>query len=154
VHIWRIDRKQFLSTTLEGVGAEKYGGRWNSRGARVVYCSATPELAALETLVHTPAKLMPKDKVLIKIFLPDATKIRRVTVKQLKADWNKYPPEEKTQGIGDRWVKRGRPLVLAVPSVLSLESFNYLLNAEHPDMRLVRVVSHRPLRLDPRFFGR
>jgi len=49
---WRIVRQDHGSAAFDGEGAWRFGGRWNSRGTRTVYTSATLSLAALETLVH------------------------------------------------------------------------------------------------------
>ena len=49
---WRIVREDHGYTAFDGEGAWRFGGRWNSRGTRTVYTSATLSLAALETLVH------------------------------------------------------------------------------------------------------
>lgn len=49
---WRIVKRSHASSAFDGEGAWRYGGRWNSPGTRVVYCSANLSLAALETLVH------------------------------------------------------------------------------------------------------
>ncbi len=59
--LWRITRKPFLTQALEGLGAKKYGGRWNSKGFAVVYTSESLELAVLEALVHLDIDLLPKD---------------------------------------------------------------------------------------------
>jgi RES domain-containing protein len=61
VLLWRITRKPFLTQALEGLGAKKYGGRWNSKGFAVVYTSESLELAVLEALVHLDIDLLPKD---------------------------------------------------------------------------------------------
>jgi len=37
---------------VSGKGAEKTGGRWNRKGAPILYCSSTIALACLETLVR------------------------------------------------------------------------------------------------------
>jgi RES domain-containing protein len=49
---WRIVREDHRSAAFDGEGAWLFGGRWNSRGTRMVYTSITLSLAALETLVH------------------------------------------------------------------------------------------------------
>jgi len=42
-----------------GEGARLYGGRWNSRGVRVVYASTSLSLAAVETFVNLEPNLRP-----------------------------------------------------------------------------------------------
>ncbi|QHI97884.1 RES domain-containing protein [Xylophilus rhododendri] len=49
---WRLDRQIYAGTWDSGIGAEKFGGRWNARGQRAVYCSIDPSTAILELAVH------------------------------------------------------------------------------------------------------
>lgn len=49
---WRLDRKPYADTWDSGIGAEKFGGRWNAKGQRVVYCAVDPSTAILEVAVH------------------------------------------------------------------------------------------------------
>ena len=49
---WRMVKEKHAATASDGEGAWLFGGRWNSRGTRGVYTSATLSLAALESLVH------------------------------------------------------------------------------------------------------
>ena len=37
---------------MSGEGAARYGGRWNPKGVRAVYCSENSSLAALEILAN------------------------------------------------------------------------------------------------------
>lgn len=49
---WRLDHKDHADSWDSGEGAFRYGGRWNSRGVRAVYCSIDPATAILEVAVH------------------------------------------------------------------------------------------------------
>jgi RES domain-containing protein len=55
--VWRIVKKQYAEGMFNGVGAAKFGGRWNSRGTLMAYTSEHLSLATLELLVH----LAPQD---------------------------------------------------------------------------------------------
>ena len=46
-----------------------------------------------------------------------------------------------TRAYGDLWVKEERSVALRVPSVVAPESFNLLLNPDHPDFRNVGLES-------------
>jgi len=49
---WRIVKAKHAATAFFSDGAARTGGRWNSRGVRMIYASSTKSLAALETLGH------------------------------------------------------------------------------------------------------
>lgn len=49
---WRLDHARFAATWDSGEGAYRFGGRWNSKGTRAVYCSLDPSTAILEVAVH------------------------------------------------------------------------------------------------------
>lgn len=45
----------------------------------------------------------------------------------------------RTRAYGDAWVREGRSVALRVPSVVAPESFNVLLNPDHPAFRQVEL---------------
>jgi RES domain-containing protein len=49
---WRIDAQPYADTWHSGIGAELYGGRWNPKGQRAVYCSLDPATCIAEAAVH------------------------------------------------------------------------------------------------------
>lgn len=49
---WRLDGWQHRDSWDSGEGARLFGGRWNSAGTKVVYCSVDPATAILEVAVH------------------------------------------------------------------------------------------------------
>ncbi|MGJ7578872.1 RES family NAD+ phosphorylase [Variovorax sp. RHLX14] len=55
---WRLDRQHHADTWDSGIGAEKFGGRWNIKGQRAVYCSVDPGTAILEVAVHVGFPLL------------------------------------------------------------------------------------------------
>ena len=68
---WRLCRRPHA--TLDGEGARRFGGRWNSPGRPVVYLADHPALAAFEVRVHLdlPFELLPSDYVLMRVDVPD-----------------------------------------------------------------------------------
>ena len=89
MRFWRICRRRYVAKAASGEGARLYGGRWNSRGVRVVYASTSLALAAVETFVNLEPNLRPKDLVSIEGDIPDALEIARVDLKALPANWHK-----------------------------------------------------------------
>ncbi len=55
---WRLDPESFRATWDSGEGAYRFGGRWNSKGVRAVYCSLDPATAILEVAVHKGFKAL------------------------------------------------------------------------------------------------
>jgi RES domain-containing protein len=145
---WRIVKARHAATAFTGEGAAKTGGRWNSRGVRVVYTSSTNSLAALETLVHLNPPVLLR-YVSIRIEFEDRV-MERVALVTLPADWQAEPPPPSTKALGDAWVREARSAVLAIPSVIIPGELNYLLNPAHPDFRAIRIGKPDAFAFDPR----
>ena len=145
---WRLVREGLGSTAFDGEGARLFGGRWNSRGTRMIYTSATLSLAALETLVHLNPPVAFK-YVAIPIEFDEAL-VETFATSDLPADWNEEPPPPSTAEIGDRWVKESRSAVLELPSVIIPAEPNYLLNPAHSDFKRIRIGKPTPFSFDPR----
>jgi RES domain-containing protein len=58
MRIYRLCRASY--PPYDGEDARRAGGRWNSKGARVVYMSENRSLAVLEILVHLSGVLPDK----------------------------------------------------------------------------------------------
>jgi len=150
VAAFRIVKQRHAGTAFDGEGAARAGGRWNSRGVRVVYACATKALCALEILVHLPSTSQLAFVVFPLGIPPQA--IHRLPQAKLPADWRTMPPGRATQQLGDAWVASGTSAVLAVPSVLTGET-NYLLNPAHPDFARIQIGRRARFALDPRLLG-
>ena len=135
-NVFRIVKKKYAGTALEGLGAKRYGGRWNSKGTPVVYASDSIALAALELLVHLKRPELLAHYVILQLGLTD-DQVLGLERDALPADWRNDPPPPSTAEIGDEWVDNGASLALAVPSVIVPEQYNFLLNSEHPNFQAV-----------------
>src|SRR6266550_6969260 len=102
MRFWRICRRRFAADAATGEGARRYGGRWNSRGVRVVYASTSLSLAAVETFVNLEPNLRPADLVSIEGVIPEALEIGKLAVKNLPAHWN-ATRDESLRRFGDEW---------------------------------------------------
>jgi len=145
---WRIVKEKHSATAFDGEGAWLFGGRWNSRGTRLVYTSATLSLAALESLVHLNPPVAFK-YVAIPIEFDEAL-VETVAAAGLPADWTEEPPPPSTAKIGDLWVKESRSAVLELSSVIIPAEPNYLLNPAHPDFKKITIGKPVPFSFDPR----
>jgi RES domain-containing protein len=144
--LWRIVKKKYAATAFDGEGARLFGGRWNSRGTRVVYVSSTRSLAALETLVHLNPPVLFE-------FGPNAIELDHRLIKKaptLPLDWKEEPPGPSSQKIGDLWVTEARSVALELPSAIVPGESNYLLNPAHPDFKACVIRAPEPFSFDPR----
>jgi len=147
-------KTQHAATPLDGVGGLRTSGRWNEKGTPIVYTSASPSLAALETLVHFDPDLEPA-LTLVEIEISAAASIEECAdPSRLTPRWREIPGPTELRVFGTRWAREGRSVGLRVPSAvlgtpITVES-NYLLNPAHPDMRAIQVVGRWPFAFDPR----
>lgn len=149
MRVWRIAGRR--RTGLDGAGARRAGGRWNSKGVAMVYASGTLSLAVLEKLVHVDPDVMPLGQMVLEIELPDGL-ITAVAQRSLPRGWRRIPPIAATQRVGDDWVAAGTSAALAVPSAVVPTELNYLINPLHPDAVRVKVIRRRSFAFDPRLF--
>jgi len=98
---WRIVRADYAATAMDGEGASRYGGRWNSAGTNVVYLAETRALAALEIIVHVDRILLSVPYVVIPVQFDDS-QLQKNT--ELPDAWDSPIIPELTRLIGDDWV--------------------------------------------------
>jgi RES domain-containing protein len=67
--IYRVCRRIYAS--LDGEGARRVGGRWNSPGRPVVYMAKSVALAVLENSVHMSRQDYPTGYVVVAATIPD-----------------------------------------------------------------------------------
>jgi RES domain-containing protein len=140
--VFRIERKKYLETTLQGLGASMAAGfRWNSLHHRMVYTAGCRALATLEVAVHLDiSEDLPTDRVFVEIHIPDDVVIQQLSADDLPDDWHASPPMPLTQWIGDQFLQRKSSAVLQVPSSIIPKEFNYLINPLHADAARITVV--------------
>ncbi len=131
--IWRISNYADLS----GVGGLRAAGRWHTQGRRIVYLADHPSSALLEMLVHMDRDLIPPTYQLLRIDIPLGMKIEAVTAGDLAGSWRNDTTASRE--IGDRWLDRSTSALLQVPSAISEQGQNFLLNPAHPDAAKVIV---------------
>lgn len=147
--VYRIANAQFKELTLTGIGAEKFGGRWNEKGTRAVYCSENISLALLEYYVHASNHTyLPKSILVAKIFIPDSFPIIRL--EELPENWNHYPYHAETASIFTELAKSNQFFGIEVPSsIVGLEN-NFVLNPLYVDFGKVSIDSFIELLIDLR----
>jgi len=145
---WRIVKEKHAAAAFSGEGSARTGGRWNSRGVRVVYVSSTQSLATLESLVHLNPRVRFK-YVAMRVKFNDAL-LEIFPSKSLPREWRVEPPPPSTKALGDLWVREARSAVLALPSVIIPGETNYLLNPSHPDFKKISIGRPERFAFDPR----
>src|ERR1700686_1882762 len=115
MQFWRICRRRYAAEAASGEGARLYGGRWNSRGGRVVYASTSLALAAVETFVNLEPNLRPADLVFIEGAILDTVEIGSLHPKTLPKGWHETR-DESLRRFGDDWIRNGETAALLVPS--------------------------------------
>lgn len=151
MRFWRICRRRYAAQAATGEGARLYGGRWNSRGVRVVYASTSLALAAIETFVNLEPNLRPKDLVSITGEIPEGIEILRVDLATLPPNWNRCR-EDVLRKVGDAWIREALTVTLLVPSAAIRGEWNLLLNPAHRDFATIKFDDPQPFEFDVRMF--
>ena len=127
-----------------------FGGRWNSKGVRMLYTSESLSLAALEVMAHLPGHKL-SNLYCVELELPDNLPVTEID--PLPDQWNHYPYSASTVALGDQFIK-ANGLCLKVPSAMIFTEYNYLLNPAHDDFQRVKLIDSRPLMLDQRLIDK
>ena len=151
MRFWRICRRRYAREAARGEGAYLFGGRWNSRGVRVVYASTSLALAAIEMFVNLEPRLQPKDLVSIAGEIPETLEMDRVTLEALPPHWRKTR-DESLRRFGDEWIRAGRTVALLVPAATIPGEWNVLLNPAHARFAQVKFYEPKAFEFDVRMF--
>ena len=144
--VYRITTKEYRKD-ISGTGAMLYGGRWNSKGRRLLYTAGSLSLAALEIAVNLPPGAIRADFYCIEVAFDDHLTIEEPG--KLPFDWKSYPYSPSTVEVGDRFLQHGG-FCLKVPSAVIETEYNYLINPEHSAFDQVHVQDIRPFMFDQR----
>lgn len=147
---YRLTKRKY--PVYDGSGAALEGGRWNSPGRLLVYCSEHYATAILEKLAHAGRTQLPGLHHAARIEIPDDLPAERF-------DPSAHPGWDSASSLvardyGDRWHGAAHTAVLAVPSVPGQPAeWNFVINPSHPDA--VRIVVSPPFDVtwDGRLFG-
>ena len=151
--VFRIGLAVAKTVADQAYGSALAPGRWHSlrTGAvsrRVIYCAGTRALAQLEKRVHANG-ITPVGQALFRLELPDGLVVRTAHAAGLPGSWR--DSEAVTQAFGDQWLDAGAELALWVPSYVEPAEHNLIINALHPRLGEVALVTERdPFEFDPR----
>lgn len=146
---WRIAKKN-RALDRSGFGASIKGQRWNSASIPAIYAGLTPEIAALEKLVHT-GSILPRDLVVVRLDLPDGADLYDIPhPADLPKGWDALPGSPAAAAYGDAFLLEAKYLGLIVPSAVVPEARNIVINPGHPAMKQVKLETVRDFTFDPR----
>jgi len=155
--VWRIatDTPTYEADDLSGAGAKITGGRWNEKGMPVLYCAENISLAAMETLVHLSAGGLPLNRYLVRIDIPDDVWAAAEWLDSSTAPvgWDALPAGRASIAFGTAWLASKRSTCLLVPSIITPEEKNVLINPAHPGSAKITARKLRKWLYDPRFLA-
>ena len=148
--LWRISNY----ADLLGIGGLYAPARWHTAGQPVVYLAENPSSALLEVFVHleTDEDHRPDSYQLLKIETEDGLAFETVALASLSLEW--MANELETQSRGDEWLSGKRTPLLRVPSAITPETWNWVLNPRHPDAGKIRIIQVETHLYDARLFRR
>ncbi|MGA3080286.1 MAG: RES family NAD+ phosphorylase [Terracidiphilus sp.] len=146
---WRISNHVDLS----GKGGRGFSARWHTAGRPIVYLADCPAGALLERIVHMTDMLedanLPSFYQLLQISVPDELAIKSLNT-IAPTDWKERL--EFTRNLGDSWLVSRETALARVPSAIAPQTWNYLLNPEHPGAKQVVVAEVIREQFDNRLF--
>lgn len=148
--VWRIAKAKHADTVenmLSGRGAKQFGGRWNPKGMRAVYCSENSSLAALEILARLVSpSTFPKSYKVMDLDVPDDA------IFDVPDDAIMEAPEvdDAEERVGAVLLRKH--LAIKVRSAVNPLECNIVINPEHQDFDKVIATddSIRPFVFDDR----
>src|SRR5690606_26043131 len=151
MRLYRIAKSKQRTTDLSGMGAYKFGGRWNNSGTYMLYTSENSSLAYLENLVHFDAAIIPPKLFIMEIGVTEKPGlIYTLPDSVYPKQWMKLGQLENKR-LGDRLMRDGGYLGIQVRSAVNPQEFNCLLNPLYPGYHeLVQVTSVEQLPIDGR----
>ena len=151
---WRIDAGDYAATWHSGIGAERFGGRWNPKGQRAVYCSLDPATCLVEAAVHRGFDVLDSHPHVLSCLQIEPLADGQPGVQVVLPESLPNPawlhggtPSAGQQRFGAAWLSR--PGVLVVASAVSRHSWNLVFSPEVAGAR-VRLLQQQRLVVDTR----
>ncbi|MCR8557919.1 RES family NAD+ phosphorylase [Mucilaginibacter sp. BJC16-A38] len=151
VFVYRISKSTERARDLSGIGAFKFGGRWNSKGTFMLYTSMNSSLAYLENIVHFAEMDVPPNLYIASIELNiDDSLIFKLPDSEYPTSWQSHENLE-NKLIGNEWMVQRSHIAIKVYSAVNPFEFNFLLNPLFPGYNnLVTVKDIQLLNIDSR----
>ncbi|MNY55842.1 hypothetical protein D3C86_1918550 [compost metagenome] len=84
------------------------------------------------------------------IEIPDDIMVLSIELKKLPSNWVIFENMPLTQTMGENWITEGKSAVLKVPSSIIPAEYNYLINPQHPDFKLIKLLKSESFVFDKR----
>jgi len=139
-----------LARYADKLAASGRAARWNPNDVDMIYTASSRSLACLENVVHRNQLGLNGTFNVMTIEVPDKLKITTIKLNDLSPDWSDFNQMRYTQHIGENWIRERKTAILAVPSSIIEEEFNYLLNPKHEDFREIKLNRSIPFIFDQR----
>lgn len=136
---WRLDRAVYAESWNSGEGAFRAGGRWNSKGVPVVYCSLDPSTAILEVAVHKGFEVLDRvPHIMTSMTIGDPSLVHVVNEGDIpNAEWLRpVSPGPAQQTFGNELLAK-HPFIV-IPSAVSPRSWNLIFNVGMTDAYVLR----------------
>ena len=145
--LWRVSNY----IDLGGEGGRKNSARWHCAGSRIVCLADSPIAALVETLVHleVDSEDAPEFYTVLKISVPEGIAVHLLDP---PADREWKHDLELTRRLGNAWLASKETALARVPSVIAPQTWNYLLNPEHPDAKRIEIAEVVKEQFDNRLF--
>jgi RES domain-containing protein len=147
VIVHRLAHQQFIQD-LTGLGAKKYGGRWNPVGMAALYASEHLSLAVLEKFVHAQGVNELKNLARLALALPASSPLYRLDIGKLSKAWK--TDVAYTQWLGQQLLADGSYLGFWAPSVVVAGEWNLVLNPANSHFKKIQIVVQEAFTLDSR----
>ncbi len=151
MEVFRLARNRYADT-LSGKGAAIKGARWNSQGVEIIYTAANRSLAMAEVAVHFTLATLPGDYMMITIYVPENTSVKKLKDTDLPQRWNVFPHLQSAQKYGDDFISANEYCILQVPSAVTKGDFNFLINPYHPEFTNIKIAAKDKFPFDTRIF--
>jgi RES domain-containing protein len=136
--IWyRVAALKDAKKVFSGDGGLHVSGRWHFKGTKAVYCSQNLSLCTLEWLAHHGCSFSGVSYYKYSIEVPDEL-ILRPELKELPEEWDAIPDMDASRGFAHRLLfNEARYVALVVPSVVTQEEYNIVMNPEHDEFKAI-----------------
>lgn len=94
---------------------------------------------------------LPEPLQYLEIEVPDTISSQTMPPETLGRTWQRN--QAATRRAGDEWLHSGRTALLQVPSAIVPQTWNTLINPQHPESAQIQIIQVHRHRLDPRLLG-